>query len=414
VAKPLVDACLDEETVSALVSGDLNDARVAQLEAHIASCDRCLQLIADAARASARSGTKRVRDGSGEVVHASADTPWVEPHSEDREKSTLGSDAVVARQRHTPALLGSGSVLAQRFRVERFIARGGMGEVFEAEDTVLRTRVALKTLRCDRDAEQQAITRFMREVALSRTITHRNVCRVFDMGVHTDASRDLLFMTMELLEGKTLSAHIEAHGPLSSEQALPIVQDICAGLSAAHALGIVHRDLKSSNVILHQGRDGQRTVVTDFGLARLREGQGTLTQEGQLLGTPATMAPEQVTGDDVTVSTDVYALGCVMFEMLTGSMPFTGSTPFAIANRRLTQPAPALRERKRDAPVVWEQVIARCLEREPARRYQRASEVAAALVVEPERRRQLRGGVLATVAGLVLLALVLVVLLWAR
>jgi serine/threonine protein kinase len=189
--------------------------------------------------------------------------------------------------------LSEGRLLAGRWRIVRFIAAGGMGEVYEAEDATLGERVALKTIRGDVASDPRAVERFKREVLLARKVAHPNVCRLFELG--TDGG--LLFFTRELLEGETLAARIAARGRLAVDEARPIATLLCAALEAAHAAGIVHRDLKATNVILV----GQRVVVTDFGLARALGGgasdagqQSSMT--GAFVGTPAYMAPEQVEG----------------------------------------------------------------------------------------------------------------------
>ncbi|HWO10545.1 MAG TPA: serine/threonine-protein kinase, partial [Polyangiaceae bacterium] len=403
-------ACLDEEAIAKLVSGAGSATLLTEAEAHLTTCQRCQRVLADAAHAVRTTNHPVSRDSGAPPAFPSTwqgALAWLAPAGGPA--ASFG-EASAALQEPSPAPPGStgssslspwartplpvGTVLAGRFRIVRFIARGGMGQVFEAEDRILGGRVALKTLRFASHAEPESIARFRREVALARSITHRNVCRVFDVGLHVDADsgNQTLFMTMELLTGETLSARVARVGRLSAEEALPIVLDMCAGLSAAHAGGVIHRDFKSGNVILHDGGDGStRAVVTDFGLARLREAEGSLTEEGQLLGTPATMAPEQVLGERVSAATDIYALGCVLFEMMTGKLPFVGGNQFATANLRLTRPAPLLRTGAPRAPRSWESVVARCLERQPDKRFQTSAEVAVALQLAPPRARRWAG-----------------------
>jgi tetratricopeptide (TPR) repeat protein len=298
----------------------------------------------------------------------------------------------------------SGALVGNRFRVVRFLARGGMGEVFEAEDLELHTTVALKCLSGGRASTGEPLARLKREAALARRITHPNVCRVFDVGFHIDADSGdaLAFLTMELVEGETLKARIARQGVLSPRAAMPIVRELCAGLSAAHAAGIIHRDFKTSNVILKRLGDGlgERAVITDFGLARLADDDASVTREGRWVGTPSSIAPEQLLGDPPTPATDVYALGIVIFEMLTGTLPFVGETPLATANMRLLRRAPAVRERAPDVPAHWGPVVARCLERRPGRRFATPEHVLQALE-NPTRAR--RGPVVAAV-GLLLVA----------
>jgi eukaryotic-like serine/threonine-protein kinase len=271
-----------------------------------------------------------------------------------------------------------GEVLAGRFKVLRFIARGGMGEVYEAEDLEFNERVAVKTARVELIQGAHEIERFRREIQLARKVTHPNVCRTFDVFRHFEkaadgSSRETLFVSMELLTGETLENLVRREGRLLPSAALPIVKQMAAGLSAAHQAGVIHRDFKSTNVILispGSGSQSTRAVITDFGLAHSEyQGSHTITRPGDIVGTPAYMAPEQVEGAEITPATDIYALGVVLYEMLTGALPFSADTPLATAMKRLNQPAPALRSRYADADPVWERVVARCLERQPARRY---------------------------------------------
>src|SRR5262249_25430250 len=201
-------------------------------------------------------------------------------------------------RREQPPAFAAGVVLAKRYRIVRFIARGGMGEVYEAEDQELGERVALKTIHPDRVGDQRAVDRFKREIFLARKVTHRNVCRLFDVGFHDTTT----FLTMELLEGETLAQRIHEAGRFSAAAALPIVQQMAAALDAAHAAGIVHRDFKSQNVMLC----GARVVVTDFGLARGPHGgeDAPLSRSGEIVGSPGYMSPEQVEGREVGPAAD--------------------------------------------------------------------------------------------------------------
>ena len=191
------------------------------------------------------------------------------------------------------------AVIAGRYRVVRFIARGGMGEVYEVEDQELRERVAMKTVRPEAARDAVAIERFRREIQLARKVTHPNVCRIFDVSHHRDAAapEGFIFLTMELLSGETLAQRLKRAGPMSAREALPIARQIAQALDAAHQAGIVHRDLKPGNVMLAESRGAIRAVVTDFGLARLEAGDGDsghglkLTAAAAVVGTPAYLAP---------------------------------------------------------------------------------------------------------------------------
>jgi tetratricopeptide (TPR) repeat protein/tRNA A-37 threonylcarbamoyl transferase component Bud32/TolB-like protein len=284
-----------------------------------------------------------------------------------------------ARQEEEPAF-SPGEMIGGRYRVVRFIARGGMGEVYEVEDLELRERVALKTIRAEVARDEVTVERFRREIQLARKVTHPNVCRIFDVAFHGG----LIFLTMELLEGETLGHRLRRAGRMSIAEALPIARQMADALQAAHQAGIIHRDLKPGNVVLTEGRGGLRAVVTDFGLARLEAGETSphtpdLTVQAGVVGTPAYLAPEQVEGKEITSAVDVYALGVVLYEMATGVVPFTGETAISVAIRRLREPPPSPRVHVADLDARWESAILKCLEKEPSGRFATAPEAIQAL-----------------------------------
>jgi eukaryotic-like serine/threonine-protein kinase len=315
-------------------------------------------------------------------------TPYSPP---DDGETLLGQDSEHSTPiKSSPANSGfsKGQILAGRFRVLRFVARGGMGEVYEAEDLELNERVALKAVRFEMADNERTVERFKREIQLGRKVTHPNVCRTFDVFRHVEqdaqsVSRETLIVSMELLRGTTLSQRIALENRLTTDKALPIVEQIAAGLQAAHDVGVIHRDFKSANVILvpTEGTpEGVRAVVTDFGLAHAVTGDmASLTGSLDVVGTPAYMAPEQLEGKEITPATDTYALGIVMYEMLTGKVPFAGGTVISTAMRRLNEPAPSPRELVGDLDPRWESVVLRCLERVPEQRFASAADVAKAL-----------------------------------
>ena len=309
--------------------------------------------------------------------------------------SIAGSDLFTTKSED--GFLSSGHILADHFKVKRFIARGGMGEVYEAEDLELQERVALKLVRPELLLDPRAMQRFKREVHLAKTVTHPNVCRTFDLFRHhgtTDGDRNLIFVSMELLAGETLSQYLKQRGRLSSEESRPLITQIAGGMEAAHKVGVIHRDFKPGNIILVSQRTGPpRAVITDFGLALRPSGDGTTVEMSAshgIVGTPAYMAPEQIEGREVTVATDIYAFGLVIHEMLTGSLPFASETPYGRAARRFHEPIPSPRTIVPDFDPRWEAVILRCLEREPSKRFASISEMLPVLTQreQAEQRQQ--------------------------
>lgn len=299
----------------------------------------------------------------------------------------------------SPIAFAPGDVLAGRFRIEDFVARGGMGEVYRAWDLELDARVAVKSVRPEIAGEEQVIRRFQREIVLARRVTHPNVCRLFDLyrqpspesaasepGAVRPGAPGSLFLVMEYVAGETLAERLRRVGRLSTAEALPITRQIVAGLAAAHRAAVVHRDFKSSNVILGTAADGPelRVVITDFGLARGgRECDPSSLDAVALVGTSTYMAPEQVEGGAVTAAADLFALGVVLYEMVTGARPFEGDTALAVALKRLKEPPIPPRSRVDDLDPLWERAILRCLERDPERRFGRVEDVVAALETEP-------------------------------
>ncbi len=275
--------------------------------------------------------------------------------------------------------IATGERLGDRYVVERFLGQGAMGIVFAVRDSELDTTVAAKVLRPLLARSTDAQGRFRREVTTARRITHPNVCRIYDLGYHHDrrSGLDLPFFTMELLEGPTLAAWIDERGPLEAADALDLLRGIIAGLSAAHAAGVVHRDFKSSNVVIVADGAERRPVVSDFGLSRnLRAGSGSpITAHGQVLGTPAFIAPEQLRSQPVTPAADIYALGVLMYQMMTGRLPFESRNPVTTAMMRLQRDPDPPSSLIPDLDPAWERTILRCLRREPGERPKRVEAI---------------------------------------
>src|SRR5580700_4053511 len=259
-----------------------------------------------------------------------------------------------------------GTILADRYRIVSPLGKGGMGEVYRAEDLKLGQTVALKFLPRSLAQTDQALERFTREVRLARQVSHPNVCRVFDLGEireSGDAGKrtELTFLTMEFVDGEDLASLMRRIGRLPSDKALEIAQQLCAGLAAAHAKGVLHRDLKPANIML----DGRgQVVITDFGLAGVAdEIRGNEIRSG----TPAYMSPEQLAGKEVSPRSDIYALGLVLYEVFTGKRAFAEKTAGVLRGRDSHTPSRPSSIVKDLDPIV-EKVILRCLEPEPTAR----------------------------------------------
>jgi tetratricopeptide (TPR) repeat protein len=313
--------------------------------------------------------------------------------------------------------LSPGHVLLRRFQIVRHLGSGGMGDVYEALDLHLQKgRIALKIIRSSIAQNPAILTRFKAEVILARKISGPNVCRIHEFFEPTEESESdcVAFLTMEYLEGMTLSERIETDGPLPLKEATSIAYQLCAALQSIHDVGVIHRDLKPRNIMLVPHNGAEKAMVMDFGLAHAVSG-ASLTEEtrntvpGMIMGTPEYMAPEQFEGREVTPATDIYALGVVLYELVTGKRMYAASTPFAAALRRGRRPdAPS--SMRHGIPPAWDDVITKCLEFDAERRYQSISEVIEALhqhrfVIWRSRQGQritLAGRSLVVIAGAIL------------
>jgi serine/threonine-protein kinase len=275
----------------------------------------------------------------------------------------------------TPALDDAGvPLIADRYELLGMLGAGAMGSVYRARDRELDEIVALKVLNRELAASPGMLDRFRREVKLARRVTHKNVARTYDIGEHAGDR----FLTMEFVEGEVLAARLSRLGRLGAANAVRIARDLCAGLAAAHAAGVIHRDLKPENVIV--ARDG-RAVITDFGIAHVLAGSDTnRTASGALVGTPAYMAPEQVEGSaDLDARADLYALGVILYELLTGEVAWPGATIIAVAAARLLRPPPDARAKAPDVPEALAAVVRKLMARAREDRYATAEEADAAL-----------------------------------
>lgn len=285
-----------------------------------------------------------------------------------------------------------GTMVLGRFRIVRFVGRGGMGEVYEARDGLLNQKVALKTIRPEAASDAHVLARFKQEINLARKVTDAHVSRIYEI-----FTEPVPFLTMEFLEGVTLSQKIRRDGPLPEAETRCIALQLCQALEAAHKAGVVHRDFKSGNVMVRTAADRLPwAVVTDFGLATmatLPESETVsigLTRPGAIMGTPPYMAPEQLEGGVAGPATDLYALGIVLYEMLTGRTPFEGGSPVVAAVERLKHRPDPPSSVVPGLNAVWDRVIGRCLEYEKEKRPGSAAEVATLLSGERVRGSLLR------------------------
>jgi Protein kinase domain len=262
-----------------------------------------------------------------------------------------------------------GQIIADRYRVVALAGRGGMGEVYRAEDLKLTQIVAIKFLPAALSQDAGALARFHSEVRIARQVSHPNVSRVFDIG---DAD-GLPFLTMEYVDGEDLASLVRRIGRLSSDKAIEIARQICAGLAAAHERGVIHRDLKPANLMLDSAG---KIRITDFGLASIA---ATIEASDVRAGTPAYMAPEQLEGKEVTAKSDLYSLGLVLYEILTGKRAFNAATLPELIKQRESSAPPNPSTIVRDLDPLIERVLLRCLEKDPAQRPASALQVAAAL-----------------------------------
>lgn len=266
--------------------------------------------------------------------------------------------------------LQSGQRVAGRFVIERALGAGGMGEVYVAHDSTLDEKVALKTIASSL-VGTAAVDRFRREAQAARRITHPNVVRIHDIG----QDGPLSFISMEYVEGQSLGQRLEREGALPTAEVKRIALELCAGLAAAHAAGVTHRDLKPDNVLLDS--HGKVRVI-DFGLASVDSYTG-LTATGAVMGTPGYMAPEQVLGKDADARTDIYAVGCILYHALAGVPPFARDSAIAVGFAHCYDAPTSLITHRTGIHADWEALVMRMLAKEPDARFQSATELSEAL-----------------------------------
>jgi eukaryotic-like serine/threonine-protein kinase len=320
-------------------------------------------------------------------------------------------------------VLTSGHLLAQRYEVLSLLGEGGMGAVYKARDVELSRMVALKVIRPDLARNRAILDRFKQELILATQVTHRNVVRIYDLG----EAEGIKFITMEYVEGEDLATILHKRGKLLPREAVAVIEQVCRALEAAHNVGVIHRDLKPQNVMWETGSG--RILVMDFGLAKTLEGE-RMTQTGAMVGTMEYMSPEQALAGNLDQRSDIFSLGLIFYELLTGQTPFRADSALASLIKRTQERVVPVSELDKSVPPELSQIVSRCLERDVALRYQNASElladlelwsgtgksgiIAARLKPGPRRWADENKRLLAGAAGLVLLLIVTLVYFLAR
>ncbi|APR85994.1 serine/threonine protein kinase [Minicystis rosea] len=265
---------------------------------------------------------------------------------------------------------------AGEYVVTALVARGGCGSVYRAQHRSMSREAAVKVLHASLAAQPKMVERFAREVSVVNLLAHPSIIEIYDVGALPDGRP---YYTMEYVSGRTLGQILQERGRLPPDEARALLEPVCAALSAAHAAGVIHRDVKASNIMVAEG-EGQRVKLLDFGIAKLLSAQteSGLTSEGRQIGTLTIMAPEQFLGEALDARTDVYALGVLLYRLLTGRHPFDARSPVALAHQHLEEPAPRPSERV-PLPPALDAIVLRCMEKRRERRYPTVAEFLAAL-----------------------------------
>jgi len=267
--------------------------------------------------------------------------------------------------------LAKGNTIAGRYEIIEELGEGGMGRVYRVQDTKVNEEIALKLIKTEIAAEKKTIDRFKGELKTARKIRHKNVCGMYDLG----EEKGLHFITMEYVSGENLKSLIKRENRLEPEKIISIAKQMCEGLSEAHRLGVVHRDLKPSNIMID--KEGNARIM-DFGIARSLRTEG-ITDSGVIIGTPDYMSPEQVVGKDVDQRSDIYSLGVILYEMITGQVPFVGDTPLSVAYQHRHEPPPDPRTINEQIDEGMSHLVLKCLKKDKENRFQSAEEVLVAL-----------------------------------
>jgi len=278
-----------------------------------------------------------------------------------------------------------GQTLADKYRIEELINEGGMGAVYRGIHVLMDKVVAIKVLRPSLAADDKIVARFSREAKAASRISHPHALNVTDFG---EDENGVVFLVMEYLKGETLKEVIHKDGPMPLPRAVEIIRQVCGALEAAHGEGVVHRDLKSDNIMLLDMGGGDWAKVLDFGIAKIIEKVGqdpALTAPNLIIGTPQYMSPEQCSqAAEIDSRSDIYSLGVIIYEMLVGHVPFTGESPTAIMLKHLQEPPPSVLEERKDLPAAAGRVVTRAMAKRPEDRFQTVSELAEGLALAAE------------------------------
>jgi tetratricopeptide (TPR) repeat protein len=299
------------------------------------------------------------------------DSPSSNPDSPTLGDASSPTAASAGRALNMGAILEVGTLLGGRYEIQEILGLGGMGAVYKAHDRDINQTVALKVIRPDLAQNPEIVERFKQELLLARQIAHKNIIRIFDVR----ESGGIKFITMEHIVGRDLHRLLADRGKLLPEEALDIIEQVCAGLAAAHGEGVIHRDLKPSNIMLDMNG---RVVVMDFGIARTVKGGG-MTQTGAMLGTIEYMSPEQAKAEALDGRSDLFTVGLILYEMLTGEIPFKADTALASLLKRTQERAVPPSELVPSIPKSLSAIVSKCVETDPKQRYQTMEELITAL-----------------------------------
>jgi eukaryotic-like serine/threonine-protein kinase len=368
-AAPAAGPCPDENALSELVQGLLDDERAADLEAHLDGCAECRRIVSSVGQSSYLAQRIRTRVDADE--------------SEPGTISMADPPSVAGKTLPDVEVPPAGTLLAGKYRIERLLGQGGMGVVMAATHVTLGKLVALKLMRRDLAVDPGATQRFVREARAASLLRSEHIVRVIDLDTLDDGSP---YIAMEYLEGEDLGAVLARRGPLPAHDAATYIVQVCEAIAEAHAAGIVHRDLKPANLFLTLRADSPCVKVLDFGVSKIIAGgpfadHVASTDTKALVGSPQYMAPEQlISAKLVDPRTDIWALGCILYELVAGETPFGASHALAqVLASILRDEVPPLEQRCPHLPAGFAPIVARCLDKDPARRYQRVDELAAAL-----------------------------------